>query len=102
LSTLVSRYATLAAISGHPLENSITDALLNTEYAGGEGTSARAKKYSMLSSNPVKFSSGETRPVALAAKRPLGTAEEPSVMMGRLSANAAFSHGLALRGTVAR
>ena len=52
---------------------------------GGEGTSARAKKYSMDSSNPVKLPRGETRPLALGAKRPGGTALEPLVMIGTLS-----------------
>ena len=40
----------------------------------------------MLSSKPVKLPRGETRPVALGAKRPLGTAEDPLVIIGRLSA----------------
>ena len=39
----------------------------------------------MLSSNPVKFPRGDTRPVAFGEKRPAGTAEPPWVMMGRLS-----------------
>ena len=33
----------------------------------------------------MKFPNGETRPEAFCAKRPLGTAEAPVVIMGRLS-----------------
>jgi hypothetical protein len=86
LSTRVSNHETLAATSGHPLLNSTTVAFEKTEYAGGDGTRASAKKYSMLSSKPVKLPRGETRPVAFCAKRPGGTALEPWVMIGRLSA----------------
>ena len=85
LFTLVSRYATLAATSGHPLLNEMTFALVKTEYEGAFGVSAKAKKYSMLSSKPVKLPRGETRPDALAEKRPLGTAEPPWVIIGTLS-----------------
>lgn len=55
------------------------------ENEGAFGVNARAKKYSMLSSNPVKLPRGETRPEALAEKRPLGTAEPPWVIIGTLS-----------------
>ncbi len=77
LKTRVSRYATEAATFAQPLLNEMTLALVKTLNEGAVGTRARAKKYSMLSSKPVKLPSGETRPEALALKRPLGTAAPP-------------------------
>lgn len=46
---------------------------------------ARPKKYSMLSSKPVKLPRGVIRPEAEALKSPGGTAAPPCWIMGTLS-----------------
>lgn len=68
---------------------------------GGEGTSAREKKYSIESSKPLKFPTGETRPLALGAKSPGGTAFEPFVMIGTLSVYFVSQRGSSRRGSSA-
>lgn len=53
LKTVVLKYTTEEATDGQPEVNSTTRTSEKTPYSGGEGMGAKAKKYSVESSNPA-------------------------------------------------
>lgn len=85
LSVLTVRYTVLAATCAHPDVNSTSVALEKTPLgATPVGSGARPQKYSIESWKPKNSPAGETRPVALLLKRPLGTAASPPKIIAAL------------------
>lgn len=77
---VVLPYTTEAATSGHPEVKDANLASVQVPNRGACGGGVNPKKYSTLSSKPLKFPTGEILPEALSLKRPLGIADMPCLM----------------------
>ena len=80
LTPVVLPYTTEAATSGHPEVKDTSLASVQVPKSGACGGGVNPKKYSTLSSRPLKFPTGEILPEALSLKSPFGIADTPCLI----------------------